>query len=174
MEIKWVSRKLVNAVSITIPLAVGVLLGVRVKFDLGEWTSLLPHLNAVLNSATAILLIAGWFAIKSNKRELHRKLMTTAFYCGSLFLVSYVLYHFSNHSTHYGGQGIIVYIYYTLLISHILWAAIVVYFVLMAMYFALKGEFEEHKRIVKWGYPIWLYVSVTGVIVYLMISPYYV
>lgn len=174
MEIKWVSRKLVNAVSIAIPLVVALLLGIRVKFDLGEWTKYLPHLNAVLNSSTAILLVAGWFAIKNNKRELHRKLMTFAFYCGSVFLVTYVLYHFSNQSTHFGGEGIIKYVYYTLLISHITLAAIVVYFVLMAMYFALNGQYEEHKRIVKWGHPIWLYVSVTGVIVYLMISPYYV
>jgi putative membrane protein len=173
MEIKWVSRKLVNVVSVAIPLVVALLLGIRVKFDLGAWTKLLPHLNAVLNSLTAILLIAGKFAIRNNKRETHRKLMTAAFYMGSIFLVTYVLYHFSNQSTHYGGEGLIKYIYYVLLISHITLAAIVVYFVLMAMYFALNGEFEEHKRIVKWGYPIWLYVSITGVIVYLMISPYY-
>ncbi len=173
MKSKFVSRKLVNVVSIAIPLVVALLLGIRVKLDLGEWTKALPHVNAIINSLTALLLAFGLMAIKNQKRELHRKLMTSAFCLGAVFLVTYVLYHFSNVSTHFGGVGAIKTFYYVLLITHIITAGIVVYFVLMAVYFAFNEEFEEHKRIVKWAYPLWMYVSVTGVLVYLMISPYY-
>lgn len=170
---KFVSRTLVKIVSIAIPVVVALLLGIRVKFDLGAWTKALPHVNAVINSLTAILLALGLMAIKQQKRALHRKLMTSAFGLGAVFLVTYVLYHFSNESTHFGGEGLVKSIYYVLLISHIVCAGIVVYFVLMAMYYALNEEFEQHKAVVKWAYPIWMYVSVTGVLVYFMISPYY-
>jgi putative membrane protein len=169
----FVSRSVVKIVAVAIPLAVAVMLGIRVKFDLGPWTKVLPHINAVINSLTAILLVLGLVAIKQQKREVHRKIMTSAFCLGALFLVSYILYHFTNESAHFGGTGVIKLLYYFLLISHILFSGIVVYFVLMAMYHALNEDFESHKNVVKWAYPIWMYVSVTGVLVYLMISPYY-
>jgi putative membrane protein len=173
MKSKFISKSLVNAISLIIPVVVALLLGMRFKIDMGEWTKSLPHVNAFINSLTSVLLIGGFAAIKKGHRELHRAFMTSSFFLGFAFLVTYVLYHFSNESTHFGGEGLIKYIYYTLLITHIVAAGVVVYFVLHAMYYALHEDFINHKRIVKIAYPLWLYVSVTGVVVYYMISPYY-
>lgn len=164
---------LIRVLSVAIPLAVAVLLGIRQKVELGEWTKLLPHLNAVLNTTTAVLLLVGFFAIRRHNIPLHRLSMTASFTLGSLFLVSYVLYHLSNESTKFGGEGAIRYVYFFVLISHIVLSIVVVPFVLLSLYFALSGQFERHKKTVRWAFPIWLYVSVTGVLAYLMISPYY-
>ena len=164
---------LIRVLSVAIPLAVAVLLGIRQKVELGEWTKLLPHLNAVLNTTTAVLLVVGFFAIRRRNISLHRLSMTASFTLGSLFLVSYVLYHLSNESTKFGGEGAIRYVYFFVLISHIVLSIVVVPFVLLSLYFALSGQFERHKKTVRWAFPIWLYVSVTGVMAYLMISPYY-
>ena len=139
-----------------------------------DWTKTLPHAIGLLNSTTAISLILGLIAIKNKNIAGHRKAMGAAFIQGSLFLVLYILYHISNPSTPFGGEGIIRPIYYFLLISHILLSIGVVRLVLKAIYYALTNNIVAHKAIVKWAYPIWLYVSVSGVIVYLMISPYYV
>jgi putative membrane protein len=167
-------QKLINVLSIAIPVAVAVLLNPRVpKLELGEWTKTLPYWNAIINSLTAVLLMAGLVFIKSRNIRMHRNAMLSAFVLGSVFLVSYVLYHVSNESTPFGGEGWIRPVYYFLLISHIVLSIVVVRFVLLAVYFALSNQIDRHKRIVKWAYPIWLYVSVTGVIVYWLISPYY-
>lgn len=166
-------NRLINIVAITIPLVVAVLLGIREKVDLGEWTKILPHVNAVINTFTALLLIIGLHFIKQKNITAHRRIMTTAFMLGSIFLVSYILYHLSNQSTAFGGSGLIRPIYYFLLISHIVLSAVVVWFVLRAVYFAYSNQIAEHKKAVRWAFPIWLYVSVTGVVVYLLISPYY-
>lgn len=163
----------INIISVVIPVAVAVLLGIRTKPDLGEWTKILPHLNAVINSLTALLLIVGFYFIRNQKREAHRLVMTTAFILGGVFLISYVLYHLTNPSTSFGGEGAVKYVYYFILISHILLSLVVLPLVLRAFYFALKGDYQRHKKLVKFAYPIWLYVSITGVIAYLMISPYY-
>lgn len=165
--------RLINILAIVIPVVVALLLGIRQKVDLGEWTTYLPHLNAVINSATAVLLMVGLYFIKQKNVTAHRNVMLTAFTLGFVFLVSYVLYHLSNESTPFGGQGWVRPVYYFLLISHIGLSIVVVWFVLRAVYFALSGQIARHKAVVKWAYPIWLYVSITGVIVYLMISPYY-
>lgn len=167
-------ERTINIISIAIPIVVAILLNPRIpKVELGNWTTVLPHLNGVLNSATALFLIVGFYFIKQRNIAMHRLMMSIAFVMGSIFLVSYVLYHLSNESTPFGGQGIVRPIYYFLLISHIVLSIGVVWFVLKAIYFALSGQIERHKKIVKWAFPIWLYVSITGVIVYLMISPYY-
>ena len=167
------NRRAINILSIAIPVAVALLIGIRQKVPLGEWTTSLPHVIGALNAATSLLLIAAVVAIKQQKVELHRKLMTTAFVLGAIFLVTYITYHISNPSTSYGGEGVIRYLYYFLLISHVLLSIVVVRYVLLAMYYALNKQFSDHKRIVKIAFPIWLYVSITGVAVYLMISPYY-
>lgn len=164
---------LIRVLSVAIPLAVALLLGIRQKVDLGDWTKPLPHFNAVLNTTTAVVLVTGLFAILKGNVSLHRLCMTIAFSLGSLFLVSYVLYHLSNESTKFGGEGAIRYGYFFVLISHIVLSIVVVPFVLLALYYALSGQFERHKKTVRWAFPIWLYVSVTGVLAYLMISPYY-
>ena len=167
------NRRAINVLSIAIPVAVALLIGIRQKVPLGEWTALLPPAIGIINGATSLLLIAALIAIKQKKVELHRQLMTTAFVLGAIFLVTYITYHISNPSTSYGGEGILRYLYYFLLISHILLSIVVVRYVLLAMYYALNRQFNDHVRIVKLAFPIWLYVSVTGVVVYLMISPYY-
>lgn len=166
-------NRIINIVSVAIPLVVALLLGIRQKVDLGDWTTTLPHLNGLINTITSVMLVLGFFFVKQGKVEAHKIAMTIAFGLGSLFLVSYVLYHISNESTAFGGEGWIRPVYYFLLISHILLSIVVVWFVLRAVYYAFSGQIELHKKTVKWAFPIWLYVSVTGVIVYLLISPYY-
>ena len=165
--------KIVNVLAIAIPVAVALLIGIRQKIDLGSWTKILPHVIGVLNTTTSITLILGFISIKRQNLEGHRKMMMLSFVQGALFLVLYILYHISNDSTPYGGQGLLRPIYYFFLLTHILLSVGVVWFVLKAVYFALSNQIAEHKKVVKWAFPLWLYVSVTGVIVYLMISPYY-
>ena len=167
------NERLVNILSIVIPVAVALLIGIRTKIDLGVWTKTLPHVIGFLNTTTSLTLIAGFIFIKNKNITMHRRMMTLSFVQGALFLVLYILYHISNASTSYGGEGILRPIYYVLLVSHIVLSIGVVWFVLRAVYYALSGQITEHKKIVKWTFPLWLYVSVTGVVVYLMISPYY-
>lgn len=168
---KWT----IGILSVVVPLLVAVLLSLNneSKIDFGFNTRILPHINAVFNSITSLCLIAGFFAIKSKNIKVHRSLMMTAFTLSSLFLISYVLYHASVPSTKFGGEGLIKGVYLFLLITHILLSIVVVPLVLWAIYFAWTGRIESHKKIVKWTFPIWTYVAITGVTVYFMISPYY-
>ena len=168
------ANRVINILALAIPLAVAVLLGIRQKVDLGVWTTYLPHINGIINSLTALLLLVGFYFIKQKNVEAHKRTMLAAFVLGSLFLVSYVLYHLTNESTPFGGQGWVRPVYYFLLVSHIVLSVVVVWFVLRAVYFALSGQIVKHKQTVKYAFPIWLYVSITGVIVYLMIKPYYI
>lgn len=157
-----------------IPVAVAVLYYFPNVFRIeGAQVKALPAVNAVLNSLTALLLVAGYYFIRRKDVAKHRAMMGLAFLMGSLFLVSYVAYHSQVPSTTFGGQGLIRGVYYFILLTHILLAAITVALVLFTLYFALTEQFQKHRRIARWTYPIWLYVSVTGVIVYFMISPYY-
>ena len=161
-------------ISIAIPLAVAVLLFMPAKFtSLGGWVHFLPHLNAVINSAASIALVVALVFVKQKKYSQHGATMTVAFILGAIFLVSYVIYHGAAESTPFGGQGTIRMVYYFLLITHILFAAIALFPILFAYYYGYTNQREKHRKVVKYAYPIWLYVSVTGVIVYLMISPYY-
>lgn len=163
----------VNVLSIVIPVVVALLLGIRTKIELGSWTHSLPHAIGAINGLTSILLIIGWIAIRSKKVALHRFALTSAFCLGGCFLVCYVTYHLSNPSTSFGGQGWIRPVYYFVLISHIVLSLVVLPLVLRAFLFALLGRFSDHRRIAKYAMPVWLYVSITGVLAYLMISPYY-
>lgn len=164
---------IVNAVSIAIPLVVAVLLGIRTKIDLGTWTKFLPHAIGAINTSTSVLLILGLCSQRWKRIDLHRCFMTGAFCLGAGFLVCYVTYHLSNPSTKFGGEGFIRIVYYTVLISHIGMSLIVLPFVLRAFMFAVTNQIQRHRRVAKIAFPIWLYVSITGVIAYLMISPYY-
>jgi putative membrane protein len=166
--------KIINALSIAIPIAVAAILGIRTKIDLGAWTKGLPHLIAIINSLTSICLIIGFIAIKKHNVILHQRMMKSAFLLGGVFLITYILYHISNPSTHFGGEGYLKYVYFFVLISHIILSIGVVPFVLYAIYYAMTGHIHKHVQTVKWTFPLWLYVSVTGVIAYLMIKPYYV
>ena len=165
--------KLITVVSVLIPIAVAILLFMPSKIDLfGDWTYKLPHFNAIINSLTSLFLILSFYMIKYKKNiKAHQNLNTASFILGSIFLVSYIIYHSSVESTSYQGDQRVI--YFSFLISHILLSIVVVPFVLFAFYYSLTKQIEKHKKVVKYTFPIWLYVSVSGVIVYLMISPFY-
>ena len=165
----------ITILSIIIPVAVAALFGINLRelgFDV-EPLSFLPPIYATINGITAILLVSSVVAIKKGQRNLHEKLNTLAILCSVLFLVMYVAYHMTSDSTTFGGEGIIKYFYYFILITHIVLSIVVIPFVLVTLMRAKFGKFIEHKKIAKITFPLWLYVAVTGVIVYLMISPYY-
>ncbi|HAI77407.1 MAG TPA: DUF420 domain-containing protein [Microscillaceae bacterium] len=165
---------LIVGVSIVIVAVVAFLFyGPKITRIEGLNVSILPHINAVLNSATFCCLLLGYWQIKQKNIRVHRMLMMTAFVLSSIFLVSYVVYHNNAEHTSFGGVGVLRYAYFFILITHILLAIVVVPFVLLALFFALTNQIERHKRIVKWAYPIWAYVASSGVVVYWMISPYY-
>ncbi|MCY7411342.1 MAG: DUF420 domain-containing protein [Chitinophagales bacterium] len=160
--------------SVAIPLVVLSLFylkppDLKVGFDI----QILPALNASFNFTTAILLCAGYYFIRNKKWRSHRLCMITAFVLSSFFLISYVIYHTLATETHYGGQGIIRNIYFLILITHIILAAAIVPLVLITITRALRERFDRHKKIARWTLPLWLYVAVTGVVVYLMLKPYY-
>jgi putative membrane protein len=163
------SKLLINIISVIVPLLVAVMFGFTNKLSLGEWTKVLPHFIGGINFLTTLVLIAGLFFIKQNKVDLHRFAMTGAFVLGGLFLICYVTYHISNPANKFNGEGSIRYIYFFFLITHIGFSLIVLPLVLRAMFFAVTRQFERHKSLVKYAYPIWLYVSATGVIVYLLL-----
>lgn len=168
--------KFIIVVSILIPVVVAVLFSVKLK-DFGynvEPLSFLPRIYATINGITAVVLIAGVLAIKNGKRKLHEQLMTTAIALSVAFLVMYVAYHMTTDSTKFGGEGMIRNVYFIILISHILLSIAVIPLVMITYVRALAQKFDKHKKIAKITFPIWLYVAITGVVVYLMISPYYV
>lgn len=165
-------KKLITIVSIVIPLAVAALFGIKIPNV--EPLSFLPPIYASINGLTAVLLIASVVAIKKGNKKLHEQLNTTAIVCSALFLVMYVAYHMTSDSTKFGGEGVIKYVYLFILITHIILSIVVIPFVLITFMRARLGNFSEHKRIAKITFPLWLYVAITGVVVYLMISPYYV
>lgn len=167
------SMTLINVLSVAIPVVVAILLGIRQKVDIGAWTKVLPHIIGAINTLTSVLLLYGLYLIKQKQIERHRRVMTGAFLLGALFLVCYVLYHLTNPSTTFGGEGFIKYIYYFILISHICLSLVVLPLVLRAYFFAWTKQFERHRKLTRYAFPIWLYVSMTGVIAYLMIKPYY-
>ncbi len=161
----------ITILSILIPVVVAVLF--RVRIPNVEPLSFLPPIYATINGLTAILLVLAVIFIKKGNRKRHEQLNTTAIVCSVLFLVMYVAYHMTSDPTEFGGEGTIKYIYYFILISHILLSIVVIPFVLFTYMRAKLGNFPSHKKIAKITFPLWLYVAVTGVIVYMMISPYY-
>jgi putative membrane protein len=180
--------RIIAVLSVAIPLVVALLLMIPQTGKLGDLNvSFLPHLHAILNSATAVSLLIGFFAIKTQKPDLHKTMMMFAVLLSSLFLISYVTYHFQGTPTYFGDAnfdkvvspeekeavGGLRTTYLLLLVSHIILATIVVPLVLLAIYFAFSKQFDRHKKIVKWTFPVWLYVAISGVMVYWMISPYY-
>lgn len=128
-----------------------------------------PALNASLNATTAGLLVTGWFLIRSGKREAHRWTMVAAFLCSAVFLACYLYYHFHVGSVKFQKQGWIRPVYFTILLSHTILAVLVLPVILRTLYLAAKDRFEEHRKAARWAFPIWLYVSVTGVTVYWML-----
>ena len=157
--------------SIAIPVVVAILFSVRIPGV--ERLGFLPPIYATINGITAVLLVLAVIQIKKGNRKTHELLMKTCIGLSALFLMMYVTYHMTSDSTPYGGEGMIKYVYFFILITHIVLSITVIPFVLITFVRALSGRFEKHKKIARITFPIWLYVAVTGVIVYLMISPYY-
>ena len=174
-SIEQKSSSFIIIVSILIPVVVAILFGVKLKdygFDV-EPLSFLPPIYATTNAITAVVLVAAVMAIKNGNRKLHERLMTTAIALSVAFLVMYVAYHMTSDSTKFGGEGTIRFVYFFILITHIILSIAIIPLVLTTYVRALADKFDKHKKIAKITFPIWLYVAVTGVIVYLMISPYY-
>jgi putative membrane protein len=131
--------------------------------------SLLPHLNAFLNTTSALLLLTGYYFIRQGRIRAHRNCQVSAIVTSTLFLISYLTYHYYHGETQFLGQGIVRPFYFTVLISHVILAIVIVPMVLITAYRAARGDFIRHRRIARWTFPLWLYVSVTGVIVYVML-----
>lgn len=168
-------RSWIVTLSIIIPVAVAALFGVnlrRMGFDVQPLT-FLPPIYATINGITAVLLVIAVSAVKKGNRKLHENLIKVCMGCSLAFLVMYVAYHMTAESTPYGGEGALRYVYFFILITHILLSIIIIPFVLFTFVRGIAGAYERHKKLARITYPMWLYVAVTGVVVYLMISPYY-
>jgi len=164
----------IGIVSVAIPLVVIILFYLKPpQVDLGFDVRILPPFHAAINFTTAVMLLIGYFFIRSGNRAGHKVSMLTAFTLSAIFLVSYVVYHTMTEPTRFGGEGFMKYLYFFILVTHILLAVAIVPMVLLSVSRGLQKRFDQHKRIGRWTLPVWLYVAVTGVIVYLMIAPYY-
>ncbi len=175
---------LILAISLVVPGLVAFLFLTPGKLNLGDFVYTLPHFHGVINSLTSVVLIAALIAVKNGNLDWHRNLMLAAISMGALFLVSYVIYHASVEPIKFGdanhdgvvdadiSKGLRLF-YVILLVSHIVLSAGALPLILSSLFFALKQRFETHKKWVRWAYPVWLYVSITGVIVYWMMRPYY-
>ncbi len=161
----------ITVISVVVPILVAVLFGVKVPNV--DRLGFLPPIYATINGFTAVLLMAALYAIKTGQRQLHHNLMTTCIFLSAIFLLMYIAYHMTSESTVYGGEGFVRYIYYFVLISHIVLSIAVIPLVLLTYGRAYLKRFEAHKKLARYAFPVWLYVAITGVVVYLMISPYY-
>jgi putative membrane protein len=168
-------EKKLNKWAYVVSAAVLLLVGLmrQYKFDLGVDFSFLPPFHASLNAVTAVILLIAFWHIKNGRVEQHRKAIYLAMATSALFLLSYVLYHFTTPETKYGGEGTMRMIYFFLLITHVILAAVILPFVLFTFTRAYTNQFERHKKMARWVFPLWLYVAITGPICYLMLKPYY-
>lgn len=172
---------LIIVLSIAIPLAVVALLALPGAEDVGLDLGIFPKLNAVLNAGVSVLLVWGFVVIKRYQQtrdsaliQRHMRIQLGAFGLSALFLVSYVIYHaLSADQAKFGGGGWIRPVYFTILITHIVLAALILPLILFTLYRGLSGEYQRHRKLARWTFPLWLYVSVTGVAVYVMMAPYY-
>lgn len=152
---------------------VGAMQRIEAPLPEGWDLSFLPLVNAVLNSCVALLLVLALVAVRRKRADLHARCILAAVWISAAFLLCYVTYHITTGETPYGGEGIARKVYYFLLISHIATAAISFPLILLALSYGFAREFDRHRRMVKWAYPLWLYVAVTGPVVYWMLRPYY-
>ncbi|MEY2963177.1 MAG: hypothetical protein RL754_438 [Bacteroidota bacterium] len=170
---------IIYTLSVVIPVAVGILMvipdSIKLSIGLTESTevSSLPLMHAVLNGLTFFFLVLAGIAIKNKKVSIHRTFMSVAFVLSSLFLVSYVIYHMTHPSAKFGGEGAIRGVYFFILITHIILSVPVIPLALMSIYRGWTNDITRHKKLVRFAYPIWLYVALTGVLVYVMMKPYY-
>lgn len=164
---------LIGIFSFVVFAAVVVLGKVKLNVEVGFDVHIFAAINATLNAIIAVLLIAALWAVKSGKYLLHKKLMISALIMSVLFLISYIAHHLLSGDTKFGGVGWIKIIYLIILITHIILAAIILPFILYTAYRALTAEFDKHKKLAKYTWPLWFYVAVSGPIVYFLIKPYY-
>ena len=164
-------KNLIIAVSVLIPVVVAILF--RIRLENVQPLSFLPPIYAGINGYTFLVLLVALWAIKKRKITLHEQLMKTAIGLSLAFLVMYVAYHLTSDPTPFGGEGTIKYVYYFILISHILLSIAIIPLVLISYVRAISKQFTNHRKIARVTFPIWLYITLTGVIIYLMISPYY-
>ena len=176
----WIKRKervivpVIIGVSVLVPVFVLVLMfmppvGEVTEAPMGSF----PFFHAVLNFCTVLLLIVGFFAARIGNRVWHRNIMVMAFLISTVFLVSYVISKMSNDPVPFGGEGTIKWLYYFILITHIVLSAIIIPLVLFTVYRGFTGDIEKHRKIARYTLPVWLYVGITGVLVYVFMSPYY-
>lgn len=169
-----ISKRVIIAVSVLIPIVVALLFVIEPpKVDLGIDLTIFPKFHAILNSIATVLLLTGLFFIKQRNITAHKAMMLGALLVSAVFLVSYVVYHSLSEPTKFGGEGAVKYLYYFILITHVVLAAGVLPFILFTFYRALTSDFVKHRKMARYTLPIWLYVTVTGVVVYFMIAPYY-
>lgn len=169
-----VAIPIIIGLSILVPVLVLILMFLPERYNIfGVQGGTLPLFHAVLNGSTALLLMVGYFFMRIQEYKLHRNTMISAFGLSVIFLLSYVISKISNDPVPFGGEGSLRYIYFFILISHIILSAIIVPLVLFTMYRGLTGEYQKHARIARWTFPIWMYVAVTGVLVYIFMWPYY-
>jgi putative membrane protein len=167
---------LIITLSIIIPIVVALLMIFPNVFHIESESidfSSLPFFHAILNGSTSVLLFTGFILIKNKKTNLHKISMLSAFVLSSVFLLSYVTSKLTNAPVPFGGEGLIRYIYFFILISHIILSVLVLPLALFSIYRGMTGEIEKHKSVVKYTFPVWMYVAITGVLVYILMSPYY-
>lgn len=164
-------NRAITIISVLVPLVVALLFGIKIPGV--EPLGFLPPIYAGINGLTALLLVVAVWAVRNGRIKLHQRIMTGCISLSALFLLMYIAYHMTSDPTPYGGKGIWRYLYYTILISHILLSVAIIPLVLKTYARAYLGKFNSHKKLARITFPIWLYVAVTGVIVYLMIAPYY-
>jgi len=164
-------KKLIFVISIILPLVVAALFGIKIPH--AAPLNFLPPIYATINGITAIILVLALISIKNGNRLLHERLMKSALICSIVFLLMYIAYHITSNPTHFGRNDYVRYIYFFILISHIVLSVAIIPLVLITYVRALSSLFDKHKKIAKITFPLWLYVTVSGVVVYLMISAYY-
>ena len=167
------ARRLILVFSIIIFSAIVLLSRVHLDINPGFDVHIFAKINAGINSIVTVLLLVGLWAVKNKKYFLHKRIMISAILLSCLFLISYICHHLLSAETKFGGEGSIRYIYYFILGTHILLATIILPFILFTAYRSMTGDYEKHKKLARITWPVWLYVAITGVVVYLMISPYY-
>lgn len=145
----------------------------KIKLDVGIDFSFLPPVHASLNALAAVILVVAYVFIRKKNVQAHRRAIYAAMVCSALFLLSYVLYHFTTPETRFGGEGVIRYIYFFILITHVILAAVILPFILLTFNRAYTAQYERHRKMARWVFPLWLYVAITGPICYLMLKPYY-
>jgi len=169
-----VAVPVIITLSILVPAIVLVLMYLPERYNIfGAQSGTFPLFHAIINGSTALLLLTGYYFMRKREYILHRNFMIAAFGLSVIFLISYVISKISNDPVPYGGEGILRYVYFFILITHIILSAIIVPLVLFTMYRGLTGQYDKHSRVARWTFPIWMYVAITGVLVYVFMFPYY-